>query len=297
MHTTDIWPAALNELKLQMTQATFNTWLANTTATQTGDTITVTVANKYAKAKLKNRLDTTIRRTLARLTKQPINVRYTIAYPEGHETMHTTSTTRAMTDAGETPPDELDRDQPPECRFAVELVHFDPRELGHVRASNYAHHYWQPFIATVEREHRMRCTGVSFVLWLTLKSFPAHFATRTRPHWPSIQTLADIVANGNRHRILGRSERKGKTPRAAVVGALHILEQLRIVWLTSHGAGSRASYTFKVLDLLPLLTPTQAGRLSPRLQLRHAADIAKCQVNVQQWRQLTLPMLTQEETL
>jgi hypothetical protein len=295
MQPTDVWAAALNELQLQMTQATFDTWLHDSRlATHEGNTYTIQVKNRYAKDWLENRLLATIKRTLARLTNGPVQIKFTVAYPAGDETMHTTSTTRpAAHRPGEIPPDELDRDQPPDCRYSVELVHFDPRDaLGYVQAANYELHFWQPYLITVEREHGMRNTGVSFALYLTLKSFPAHYSSQHRPQWPSIQTLADMVAKGNRHRIMGRCER---TDRPAIVGALEILEDHRIVWLKSRGAGTQVTYAFRVLEPLPLLTPTQVERLSQRLQQRHEAALARCQLNYHEWEQLTLPMLTQEE--
>ncbi len=292
MQPNDLWATALDELQLQMTQATFDTWLHDSTLASLQDNLfTIAVKDCYAKDWLESRLLTTIKRTLARLHQGPVDVAFTIAYPEGSETMQTTSTTRAA-HAGEIPPGELDRDMPPECRYSVELVHFDPREMGHVRISNYAAQYWQPYLHAIERDHRCRCTGCSFDLWLTLKSFPAHYATRSRPQWPTIQTLADIVTNGNRHKILGRCQRKD---RPAVVGAIEILENHRIVWLSSRGAGRQVEYAFRVLDRLPLLTPPQVDRLSPRLQERHKNDLLSCELNLQEWEQLTLPMLTHEE--
>ena len=67
------------------------------------------------------------------------------------------------------------------------------------------------------------------------------------------------------------------------------------MWLKSRGAGTQVTYTFRVLDQLPLLTPAQVNRLTPRLQERHRAAIHRCDLDFLEWAQLTLPMLTQEE--
>ena len=65
MDLDTLWTAVLNELKLQMTNATFNTWLAGSRATAVaGDgTLTVQVRSDYAKDWLENRLYDTIMQT------------------------------------------------------------------------------------------------------------------------------------------------------------------------------------------------------------------------------------------
>jgi len=64
-----------------------------------------------------------------------------------------------------------------------------------------------PIIAT---RYPVRTPGTAFWLWATLRSCAAHWMTTRNPEWPSIQTLADICANKNRHRILGRAARRGR---------------------------------------------------------------------------------------
>lgn len=83
MNARDIWHAALGELQLQMTKATFDTWVRPTRALAfedvgTNGALTVGVHSPYAKEWLENRLDTTIRRTVTGIVGQSTEVRYVI---------------------------------------------------------------------------------------------------------------------------------------------------------------------------------------------------------------------------
>jgi len=288
----EIWQTALNTLKLQMTRATFDTWLANTQLINYDEhtaAFTIGVANAYAKDWLEHRLHQIILRTLSRLTGKTATVQFTILYP-------TTSTT--VGDApgpslqkrplGETDLEPADQDLPADCRFGIELVSFDPTSKGWVMTSNYAHQFWQPYLTAIERENGTRSGGIAFPLWQLLRSFPASWQGRSNPNWPSIQTLADIVANGNRHKVLGRAACKG---RQRTIGALETLEQARIVWTRTYGQDRDTIYYFRVLDNLPILTPAQTAKLTQRLQERHQREMSKCQIDYEQWQQLTLPTL------
>jgi len=86
-----LWQAALGELELQMTRATFDTWLRDThcIGMENGDTLVVGVKNGYAVEWLENRLAPIIRRTLHRLTqREEINARFVVwqnRHNNGHE--------------------------------------------------------------------------------------------------------------------------------------------------------------------------------------------------------------------
>ncbi len=79
MNARDIWHAALGELQLQMTKATFDTWVRPTRAlSYENGAVTVGVHSSYAKEWLENRLDATIRRTVAGILGQSTEVHYVI---------------------------------------------------------------------------------------------------------------------------------------------------------------------------------------------------------------------------
>ncbi len=83
MNAEQVWPAALGELQLQMTQATFDTWLRDSRMVKYQDGVLVIgVKSGYAKDWLETRLLPTIKRTLARLTGQTVEVRFIVCGEE-----------------------------------------------------------------------------------------------------------------------------------------------------------------------------------------------------------------------
>src|SRR5512136_317123 len=79
MKPDQIWQATLGELQLQLTGATFNTWLGRARLISYEDgTFIVGVHNGYAKDWLENRLLTMIKRTLTNITGQSVEVRFVV---------------------------------------------------------------------------------------------------------------------------------------------------------------------------------------------------------------------------
>lgn len=73
------WKATLGELELQMTKATFNTWLKDARLLASDeDEYVIGVRNDYAKDWLENRLSETILRTLNTITGAPVSVRFVV---------------------------------------------------------------------------------------------------------------------------------------------------------------------------------------------------------------------------
>ncbi len=75
-----LWQAALGELELQMTRATFDTWLRDTRCLgcEAEDTLVIGVKNGYAVAWLQNRLYPHIRRTLYRLAGKEMHAQFVV---------------------------------------------------------------------------------------------------------------------------------------------------------------------------------------------------------------------------
>lgn len=83
MSPTAAWKATLGELELQMTKATFNTWLKDARLLDCeGIEYTIGVRNDYAKDWLENRLQDTIQRTLATIVGQEVLVRFVVLSDE-----------------------------------------------------------------------------------------------------------------------------------------------------------------------------------------------------------------------
>lgn len=79
MNAHDIWHATLGELQLQMTRATFDTWVRPTRAIAFQDgSMLVGVHSPYAKEWLEHRLNTTIQRTVTGIVGQSVEVRYVV---------------------------------------------------------------------------------------------------------------------------------------------------------------------------------------------------------------------------
>ncbi len=81
-----IWSATLGELQLQMTQATFDTWLRDSRLLKYKDgAFVVGVKNGYAKDWLEHRLLPTIKRTLVRLAGQTVEVKFVVWSEESQQ--------------------------------------------------------------------------------------------------------------------------------------------------------------------------------------------------------------------
>lgn len=95
-----VWQAALGELQLQMTKATFDTWVKNTTLVSFEDgTFLVAVQNGFAKDWLENRLLTIIKRTLVGIVGQAVEVKFMVQSKE----KETTSAAAPLLDSTATP--------------------------------------------------------------------------------------------------------------------------------------------------------------------------------------------------
>lgn len=79
MKPDQIWQAALGELQLQLTGATFDTWLRHTDLLSHEDgTFVVAVHNGYAKDWLENRLHSMVKRTLTGIVGRSVEVRFVV---------------------------------------------------------------------------------------------------------------------------------------------------------------------------------------------------------------------------
>ena len=79
MNSEQAWHATLGELQLQMTRATFDTWLKDARFLACEDNLFfVSVPSAYAKDWLENRLHTTIKRTLENIVGQRQELRFVV---------------------------------------------------------------------------------------------------------------------------------------------------------------------------------------------------------------------------
>jgi chromosomal replication initiator protein len=86
MKPDQVWQAALGELQLKMTKATFDTWVKNTFVISYEDgTFIIGVRNGYAKDWLENRLLTTVKRTVTGIVGHAVELKFIVWAPE-HQT-------------------------------------------------------------------------------------------------------------------------------------------------------------------------------------------------------------------
>lgn len=79
MNTDQVWQDALMQLRLQMTRATFDTWLKDThIVSHSSNKLVVATKNSYAKDWLENRLFTTINRTVSNLLGRTVEIQFTV---------------------------------------------------------------------------------------------------------------------------------------------------------------------------------------------------------------------------
>jgi chromosomal replication initiator protein len=87
MSPQSAWKATLAELELQMTKATFNTWLKDARLVHCkADEYVIAVRNDYAKDWLENRLHDTIQRTLAAIVNERVTLRFVVWRDEAKHT-------------------------------------------------------------------------------------------------------------------------------------------------------------------------------------------------------------------
>jgi len=253
MEQMEQWPEILKTLAGQMTKSTFDTLLNGTTASVDGDILTVHVKNGYAKDWVEKRLQKPIIRTVAAFTSQT----YTIAAQVGGN---------GNGNGAKPAPLKVEPGQ-----FATELVYTDPRQQT-ITTSVYAIRFWQPVL-----------TPPVFGLWITLRGFA--WDGPGKEVYPSIQLLADICAGGNRHKVIGRAERKD---RKAFDGYLKLLQKFQIVSVRTEGRNHERAYFFRVLEHLPILTPVQASWLPDNVEEAHKRWLRRHQLGHEQWKQLTM---------
>lgn len=74
-----VWQTTLGQLQLQMTRATFDTWVKDTRIiSHNDDQLVIGTKNPFAKDWLENRLTTTISRTVANVLGRPVSIQFEV---------------------------------------------------------------------------------------------------------------------------------------------------------------------------------------------------------------------------
>lgn len=249
----DLWGLALIDLQAQMGQSTFDTWLKGTEPLYLEKgKMVVGTGNNFAVEWLNNRLKNVVEATLIR---------------HGH----TGGVTFAYS-----PPTPIKgaakEDDGLKSYALIELMDFDPTTLGAIEVPKYALQFWQPYLG-----------HGPFNLWQTIRSFGKK-NDLSLPIMPSIGALTIICAGGNKQNLIGRNLKGGKRK----VGWIETLEQEKILTYKR----KREQYIFRILDRLPLLTPSQVQKLPRLSQEAHREFLNKAKVDQLEWEQLTVSTLS-----
>jgi chromosomal replication initiator protein len=79
MDTDQVWQATLGQLQLQMTRATFDTWIKDTRiVAQDSDRLVIGTKSAFAKDWLENRLFATISRAVTHVLGRAVNIQFTV---------------------------------------------------------------------------------------------------------------------------------------------------------------------------------------------------------------------------
>ena len=235
------WKATLGELELQMTKATYGTWLHGTRVVRADDTtIVIGVKSSYAVDWMENRLKDTILRTLNAITDRTWQLEFAV--------VDEAAAPRKVEEVPD-PPDTA----PKAGQAHITLFEVDPTR-GYIPVPHYASRFWRPYLGLVP-----------FTLWEVLRSY-GYFVSQGKVEWPTIEMIADTLGQGSRSTILGRAA-SGDRPEQD--GAIKVLIQHRLITHWTRGEDRQTVHYFRVLDSLPVLAPTQVRQLSPRKQKEH----------------------------
>lgn len=280
------WKAALDELQLQMTRATFNTWLKDATLKRVelhggGLRYTIGVRNDYAKDWLENRLNDNVARTLGAITGEKVTIDYRVVtdMPEPPPNFDPSVNGSAI---GGNVPDEVRQEARQRTRRRT-----TPRKRGgsndsgagnnpiryrkirpptdplgsFVKTSHYAIRFWRPYLG-----------ADLFDLLQIISSYAYEFEVLGKPG-PTIKTLVRKLGRGDKSKLVGRAPAKSNPEKYP--GTPGLLNELRDHDLCHHHSKGRGrgqeqffDYLTKIEDL-PLLTPKQVATLSQEDQSEH----------------------------
>ena len=256
-----VWQTALGELQLQLTGATFDTWLGRTRLVSGEDgTFIVGVHNKYAKDWLENRLLSMIKRTLTGLVGRSVEVRFVVWNKELES-----GESGPLLQSQASPPTEAQirfitdtalptaQSAPVEPRGFI-LPDFDPKEAGWFDVTGYASTFWAALLGRI-----------AWRVWEIVREADHR---RDKSEWTPARRwtaprLAELVPCG-RQALIGFT-REGRHS----AGAFGRLEELGIAQVQRQGMDPHIIYTLSMQTRLALLMPAQVQQLSENLRIKH----------------------------
>ena len=268
----DLWQRALDQLRLVVPVATFDTLFANSTGQASDDgALVVTVANPHARAWIEARLSRYVTDALRAadfsgpVVYQPLSPHLRSARGAAR------GPTRGLPGPGSThsglPEPGPDKLEPGDV--ALSFLNFDLYARGWLRTPSYYELFWQPLLGYLP-----------FAFWRLMQALfwsnpPDSFTRRVR---------LDIQKSAA-HLGVSRDLVRGK-PAHGLGGALITLRDLGLASVERHAAGRATIYTGRFLRRLPLLAPAQAARLSQSQQQQHLDWLLAAGFDLRLWEAL-----------
>jgi len=241
-----VWQAALGELQMQLTGATFDTWLRRSSAVAfEGDTLVVGVQNQYAQDWLTSRMTEMVKRTLTGIAGQAVTVRFVAQVHEAPtvEDMPVIAAEATTSAPVITPPAAM-----PEMPALG--------EVGFFPVSRYENTFW--------------ATHLGRVAWRVWEIVRGADVRREKSEWTnerrwSAPALARLVPCGPQA-VAGVTRANGRQ-----AGALERLAEAGVGQYRRQGdpRDPHTMYVVQVRVRLPLLTPVAVMELSETLRLQH----------------------------
>lgn len=299
------WTAALAELKMTMTAATFEGLLAGSrpVARENG-TVVVALRGSNALSWL-DRLQPQIAATARRYIGGCSDVRFVAPEPAGREGQAGGEDAAGREEGG--------REDDVDVHLVVDpaLARFDMEKPGWSKLTNYALDFWAELLGPA-----------AFLTWMAIRAEDVRREKTawTRPLRFSVARLARVAAAGNSQAITGvwrschsrgiveRGEpcaecqarggqigEDGRSCRYWRPGAFDVLQDNGVAAVQRAGEGLDTSYRVRVFNVLPLLTPAQVGRLHAVTQEAHDRWLRRQDLDTEAWERLTVAHLVLEK--
>lgn len=291
-----LWNQVLSALQLQMTRATYDTWLAGTTLVSVNEeACVIAVKNQSAQDWLQNRLYETIKRTLTSLMGQEIPLRF-IVTANGTGPKPATPVPSKPTQ----PRTGLDFIR----NISFDSLWYDSGGTGYDRMSKYCAQFWRAYLSRLNPKcyslweflqvaDTRNVSASAFTHWTPVKKYRVRALARTLGCAPATisggfrqcpvfnAALAEgrVLDSccGNYQPVRMKVSRYGN-PQCLhwVSGAFEQLYQAGLLAITVTGDAPRSTFHhLQVWRLLPLLTPYQVQQLHEVEQEAHERWLEK----------------------
>lgn len=260
MNYSTLWITTLAELKLQVTSATFNSWLAGTVARERDGSLEVMVGGESARDWLESRLREVIERTVHRVAGRPVEVRFVVKEEEEE---------KAPPKEALPPPSSTSK-VAPSSRLGFVMPEFDVHDAGWFPISGYESRFWGAVLGRVawrvwevvrEADHRKRKTS-----WTVQQRWTAPAMAEQVPC--GRQALTGVSRRCEEGEI-GAELGEDGTWRRHQPGAFDRLVDEGIAIIEERGKWRHRTYLISVKMKLGLLWPRQVLALPARLQVAH----------------------------